>query len=527
MRHGSNIRSRTHIRSRKHFRSLSILFAAFLLVACGGLLTLSAPAGFTAKHPTAGGPLRLRLKVDHTTLQSGHATKMWAEFLDGDYQKVANDGTRQVKFEIEPRGSGSISPPEVTANPGDWSTPYATFASGRPARVLLRVSSVGLDSDETFVLVTRPAASFITQVLEMFETVAYAQDSPKIKILPVAPFKNSIGSRVKFQVQFAGALPADSKIRISTDPSATIHYDGQDSERVKEISVKDITSGNDGGMSNSIQITSQNVGDVEVSAVVHPSGPRASATANFFPPSPSRILFDNSVREIPSTQTAIPISIQLADDLDHPIQSDGTRNITFRRANEDDPVEFESPSVSFSPNQKSAGTMVHLKGLPRGNELTLYAVSQGDKNWITGHKTILIKGPIEVMLYWLVLAALAGGMVGGVVRHIPKDYKLKQILPKWTGECWDLGLVGRVVGSIVCGLFLYLTMKLGVARIIGSPVLPAGIDLGTKLVAFFFGGIGGFAGTVVFDRLVSWCLPNPQSVKPTPVGPAVNNPVHP
>src|SRR5262249_7233148 len=33
------------------------------------------------------------------------------------------------------------------------------------------------------------------------------------------------------------------------------------------------------------------------------------------------------------------------------------------------------------------------------------------------------------------------------------------------------------------------------------------VDMGTKTVAFFFGGIGGFAGTVVLDRLVSWVLP--------------------
>jgi hypothetical protein len=76
-----------------------------------------------------------------------------------------------------------------------------------------------------------------------------------------------------------------------------------------------------------------------------------------------------------------------------------------------------------------------------------------------------------------------------------------------------LGLLGRIAGSVVCGLFLYLAIKLGLSRVIGSPVLPAGLDLGTKLVAFFFGGIGGFAGTVVFDRMVSWCLPSPQSVK--------------
>jgi hypothetical protein len=53
-------------------------------------------------------------------------------------------------------------------------------------------------------------------------------------------------------------------------------------------------------------------------------------------------------------------------------------------------------------------------------------------------------------------------------------------------------------------------MKFGLARMIGSPVLSDSLDLGTRTVAFFFGGIGGFAGTIVFDRLVSWCLPAPK-----------------
>ena len=516
------------MRYPKTIRPVSVLFLLIFLVVCGGLIAFSAPTAVTAEHPAAGGPVRLRLKVDQTTLGSNQATKMWAEFLDGDYNKVANDGTRDVRFEVEPR-DGSISPPTVQVKPGEWSSapPYATFAPRRQGRVLIRVSSAGLDSDETFVLVTEPAASFLSQILALFEPVTYAQDvSQKIEILPKKPFKNSVGSQVKFQVSFSGALPADAKIAISTDPSATIHYHGKDFDRVTQIDVKEIASGKDGGMSDSISITSERVGDVEVSAVVDSNGLRASETATFSPPSPSRVLFDNRFREVPFTHTTIPISIQLADEREHPIQSDIKRSVDFRLANEDDPVDFEHRSVVFEPNQPSAGTMLRLKGLPRENPLTLYAVSHED-GVIRGHTTIFIKGPIEVMLYWLVFAALGGGLIGGVVRHIPKDYKLQQVLPKWTGECLDLGLVGRIVGSVVCGLFLYLTMKLGVARMIGSPVLPAGIDLGTKLVAFFFGGIGGFAGTVVFDRLVSWCLPNPQSVKTALVAPAVNNPAQP
>jgi hypothetical protein len=501
------------MRYPKTHRSVVVLLFVILLIGCGGLIVLSAPAA--AQRP-GGSPLRLRLKVERTSLSEGTTMNVWADFLDGNYNQVLNDGTRAVKFEIgESRGAGSISPPQpVTVKPGEKSA-FAKFTSERAGRILIRASSVGLDSDETFVLITPKPASFLTQILGLFEPVAYAQDSEEFGFLPTKPTKTQIGSQAKFQISFPGTLPADSRIRISTNPPATINYDGKDFDGFKDITV----NGKDGGVSSDIYITSEEVGEVKVLAAVQPDGPKARATATFSAISPHRIIFDGDLRDIPSTQTAIPISIHLADEKGRPIQSDVTRSITLTPANENEQVKFESQSVVFSPNQQSAGTMLHLKAVPRGNQLTLLAVSQGDNVWITGEKTIFFKGPIEVMLYWLVLAALAGGLTGGVVRHIPKDYKLKRVLPKWTGECWDLGLVGRIAGSVVCGLFLYLAIKLGLSRMIGSPVLPAGIDLGATWVAFFFGGIGGFAGTVVFDRLVSGCLPGPQSAKKAAVPP--------
>src|SRR4026208_369598 len=66
-------------------RSLSLLFLVIALIGCGALIAFSGATAVTAKLPTTGGPVRLRLKVDRTTLGSNQATKMWAEFLDGDY----------------------------------------------------------------------------------------------------------------------------------------------------------------------------------------------------------------------------------------------------------------------------------------------------------------------------------------------------------------------------------------------------------------------------------------------------------
>lgn len=109
--------------------------------------------------------------------------------------------------------------------------------------------------------------------------------------------------------------------------------------------------------------------------------------------------------------------------------------------------------------------------------------------------------------HWLALFALLGGLVGGVARQLHKHKNFGRIRPRWTGKHWDLGFSGRMAGSLVSALFLYWTFKLGLSQALGSPVLPAALDLGTRTVAFFFGGIGGFAGTVVLDSLTKWLVP--------------------
>ena len=152
--------------------------------------------------------------------------------------------------------------------------------------------------------------------------------------------------------------------------------------------------------------------------------------------------------------------------------------------------------------------------IPSGKNMAkIRYVSSGsaDRVKINADSEGIQSGSLEIALvtagYWLVAFALFGGLVGGVVRHIPNDYRLQRILPRWTGEYWDLGFIGRLFGSIVGGLILYLTIKFGIYRLMGSPALPDAMDLGTRLVAFFFGVVGGFAGIYVLSRLVSWLLP--------------------
>lgn len=577
------------------------------------LISLTCLIGLTAQSPTTyaraggGSPLRLRLKVQSNTIRSGEGTKIFVEFLDRDYQQVANDGTRAIEFgmgssSFKQGGAGDLSPQRVTVRPGVW---YAetTFASKQPGKVLITARADGLDPAQTLLVITQPASSYLSG---LFETVAYADGPDGFEISPKAGEATANdNAQATFQVSFLKAPPANTVIRISVEPPAAIVYDG------KISTMAHITLGNENLVSPEFGIKSRRATKVDIKASVLPNGPKDTALANFIAPHPSRIIFGDELRDnISSTQCSVPLFVQLADDGGSPLQPEREELITFKSANGEDFVKFDPSSVVLSSNQRSAQTMLHLSGLPMGNELKLLAVAQGQSSLQPGQKTIIIRSPIEKVMitgptklirgntkaeftvhladkdgkhtvadwdrrinlsasdgslsptqvtirkgedaarvqytsstsmgklllkaesgglangswevlivtasFWLVLAALFGGLVGGVVRQIHKDYKLERIMPKWNGECWELGLVGRISGSVVSGLFLYWTMKFGLARLIGSPALPAALDLGTKAVAFFFGGIGGFAGTVVFDRLVSWCLPAPKQEAETP-----------
>lgn len=109
--------------------------------------------------------------------------------------------------------------------------------------------------------------------------------------------------------------------------------------------------------------------------------------------------------------------------------------------------------------------------------------------------------------YWLTIFALFGGLVGGFGRQLKADKKFVHILPHRRGKKWEWGCVGRLAGSVISAFFLYWAFRFGLSQAFGSPVLPAALDLGTKIAAFFFGGIGGFAGIHVLELLTNWALP--------------------
>src|SRR5882724_848146 len=606
-------------------RSLRILLLITFLIGGAGLIARSAR---TSTHSTVVAPLRLRLKVEHTTLRSGQATKIWAEFLDGNYDQVPNDGTRVVDFGIVPaRGaSGSISPAQgVKVKPGEMVSPNATFTSGQPGRVLIRARSEGLDSDETFLLVTRQAPGFVTQVLGLFETVAYAQDQEEFSFLR-KKVTVSAGSRAKFQVGF-GSARAGTKVRISTDPPAAIFYEDQ----VSDGDDMEITLREDGGDSKGIWVSSPDTGQVKVFAEARSSGLHASAIAEFTEPKPHRICFIDerpmslppgaspclTKWDIPSTLTDFPITIQLADDRGNLIKSDGKRKITLRRGNTDDPVAFEPEFLEFSQNQDVATGWIHLTSPVWRNELTLMAGGSADQHLTPARTSIFIRSPIERVtvtgpsevkrgstnaaftvglvdkdgkpsladsdrrinlsvtggrlsqtqvtisknqdsatvqyfpsfatgkvvltaqsfglteattgivlitpLSWLILAALFGGSIGGVARYLPKGDTVGNYLPTFKLS-WK-SVAGSIAGSLTSGFIFYLAMKFGFSQAMGF-ALPASLDVGSGLAAFFLACLGGYMGVgTVFDGITSlWQrLSQKKNVSTPPVASGVDH----
>ena len=158
------------MRYPKTIRPVSVLFMLIFLVASGALFALAAPA--PVDSVAGGSPARLRLRVKNSSPRAGEATSVWAEFLDRNYVQVQK--RRHARYSICCRTAWQC---RLLAAPGY--RPRGRVVRGHdvhfrnaPGKVVVTASSEALDSDQTVVLVTRQASSFLSQ---LFETTAYAQ----------------------------------------------------------------------------------------------------------------------------------------------------------------------------------------------------------------------------------------------------------------------------------------------------------------------------------------------------------------
>ncbi|HET9712905.1 MAG TPA: hypothetical protein VFP64_13510 [Pyrinomonadaceae bacterium] len=539
-------------------------------------------------------PQRLRISVEHRKLEAGKETKVVVEFLDMNYNPVANDTKReivigQLSAGSSKTGGGDIKPDRLWIGPGEKAG-YATFVSHHSGRVFITAESKGLESARTLVLITEQSASLLSR---LFETVAYAEEEP----FAISPDEDTASANnsdpATFQISFIKDVPAGTTLKISTSVNkGKIVYRGEvRGSSAAEIKLDTVTS-----VTDDIQIFSTTPGEGYV--YVNVDGLfSAQAKVRFDRPRPSKILFDDVPKVIPSDASQVCVMARLYDESTILVKADQDRTIHFRAAKDSDKVSFEPESVRILEGQNFAETRLKLTNLPSGNRISIIASS--DPGIQSAEKSIpiqsfvqklLVTGPREVKrgqeveftvqlakqdgahceadldrtidlsidggtlaktqliipkgqrqgsikyraptetgsytltafssdiekhsfpvtvvypAYLLILLSLFGSFVGGVARQV-QDKSCKRIAPSLFYRQWDVGLPGWLVGSLVGGLFFYWAFKLGFGGAVSSATMPATLDLGSKTTAFFFGGIGGFAGTVVLDLLASWFMP--------------------
>lgn len=565
----------------------------FLFILLTGLTAGLVPLTTKAQNTS---PQRLRIRVENRKLKPGDQTKVIVEFLDMNYNQVANDIKREIVIGqlgagARQTGGGYFKPDRIWVQPGELAG-YATFVSKQSGRVFLTAESKGLESARTLVLITESTASFLSQ---LFETVAYAQNDDPFGISPeLDTAKANNKDFATFQVSFLKDLPAGTILQISTNlTKGRIMYKGE----VKGSSVAAIKLDGEVGATDDIQISSGTAGRFEVRASVEGLFSKR-AEMIFETPRPSILLFDDAPKAIALDAVEVCVTARLYDGSRTVVDAGQDRVVQFTAAN----ATFDPKMVKISPGQQFAETRMKLTSLPSGNRISILASSEGiesaqksipiqsfiHKLLVTGPRE-LIRGqeavftvqlakedgsncpadldrtidlsidggkldksqlkiesgqqqqsikytapadigsytlsafspdivksdfPIKVVhpAYVLILCSLFGALVGGIVRQLKTDRSFERILPKRVGRKLHLGLTGCLIGSLVAGLVVYLTFKLGLARALDSR-LPATLDVGTRTMAFFLSLIGGYAGTVVLDQVTSWILPFVQLVK--------------
>ena len=138
-----------------------------------------------------------------------------------------------------------------------------------------------------------------------------------------------------------------------------------------------------------------------------------------------------------------------------------------------------------------------------GHEIGKYVLTASSIGIADGSYTI----GVVYEAYVLTIFALLGGLVGGIGRQLKADKTFTHIFPHRKRKGWEWGCVGRLAGSVISAFFLYWLFKLGLSQAFGAPMLPAALDLGTRIIAFLFGGAGGFAGIAVLERFTEWLVP--------------------
>ena len=120
---------------------------AFLPAALFALLFAAWPV------PALGGPARLRVEVDDSSVRAGGSTRVVLVLLDSRFQRVSNDRSRRVQLELRStkgarEGIGDISPAQISLPSGTDNYARIRFRAKAAGTVIIRAMSDGLASAE-------------------------------------------------------------------------------------------------------------------------------------------------------------------------------------------------------------------------------------------------------------------------------------------------------------------------------------------------------------------------------------------
>src|SRR3989449_1799383 len=193
------------------FRARSFVLALTVLGELG-----VAP-GVALQAPTQ----RLRLTINPATLRVGETARLTVDFLDSQFQPVANDRNRTIDFAQLPSGtgqagSGTFSPSRVSVPRGAQSSATATFRAGSPGKVLIRATAPDLAPAQTLVVIVPHGSSWMDpSAPPTFRVAAYQQDIT-VEINPHEPTvvpANGV-SRAQLWVTLNRRLNPDEELQI-------------------------------------------------------------------------------------------------------------------------------------------------------------------------------------------------------------------------------------------------------------------------------------------------------------------------
>jgi hypothetical protein len=448
---------------------------------------------------------RLQLKIDRATLRVGETARLTVEFLDNNFQPVANDRDRVVEFAQLSSGPGQLgsvtfSASHVSIPRGARSAPTVTLQAGSPGKLLIRATAADLAPAQTLVVIA-PQGSSLIDLRPPFRFAAYQQDVT-IEINPrgAKGIPANGMSRAQFWVTLNRLLePGERRhIIVKSFPGVEVLYHGEKRIGVAAITIVDTTQ-----LSEELDIVSTAPGKVQVVASVVPSGSRDSVEIQFDPPRPARVILESGRDTIPLRQREVLLTIRLADQ-DRVVISQLDRTWRLRLSSPTDPrvTAFDPDTVALSSDRPVGRSMLHLKGSPAPNDIRLLAMDL-DGTLDQGERTITIAGRIgEPEEYMLILFAGLGGIFGGLARDFYRR-QVSRIVPSWSEGYLHLGLLGNAPFSFLFGYVLFQAAALGL--LVGFEHAPA--IAGTLAFAFFFGVLGGFGGIVVLDRLLDRIFP--------------------